>query len=228
MEYFLAGVLMALRLMLDSSATSASPVSPASPVDVTFDSVDFKDVLRWTPPADDDNADLRYDVQWKIYGAAEWSDAARCQGIREHHCDLSAVTSDPREWYYARLRASSPPSWTSQWVLSPRFSPRLDTKISAPPLSLNVSEQGILVLVETPPTLARKLHASRLHSHLVYNIYLLEQKGQQEVFKVKCCSGSLLLSKVKRKIKYCFRSQSVLPRLGFQSVRGPEKCIATP
>ncbi|XP_077470140.1 interleukin-22 receptor subunit alpha-2 [Stigmatopora argus] len=226
MEYLLTGALMSL-LMLDPSAGSALPESPAAPADVKFDSVDFKDVLRWTPPAD--HADLRYDVQWKIYGTAEWSDAAQCQGIREPSCDLSAVTSDPREWYYARLRASSPPSWTSQWVLSPRFSPRLDTKISAPPLRLNVSERGILVIVETPPTLARKLHASRLRAHLVYNIYLLEQEGrQEEVFKVACCSGTLLLSKVKRKIKYCFRSQSVSPRLGFESARGPAKCIAAP
>nr|XP_061793866.1 interleukin-20 receptor subunit alpha-like [Nerophis lumbriciformis] len=220
MNYMLIGALM----LLNASACLTVPASPAPPAHVIFDSVDFKDVLRWTPSAN--SSDVRYDVQWKIYGVAEWLDVAKCQGIREPSCDLSGVTSNPREWYYARVRASSP-SPSSKWVLSLRFSPRLDTKISAPQLGLNVSEQGIVVHVATPQALTRKLQSSRLHNTLIYNIYLLNQAGQEEVFKLRCCSGSLLVSKVKHKTKYCFQSQSVLQMLGRDSARGPAKCITT-
>lgn len=64
------------------------------------------------------------------YGEPEWLDVVNCQGIQNHHCDLSRVTSDPREWYYAKVHASSLPSSKSAWTLSPRFSPRWDSKSS--------------------------------------------------------------------------------------------------
>lgn len=62
------------------------------------------------------------------YGEPQWLDAPGCQRIHKTRCDLSAVTSDPREWYYARVHASCRPSGKTAWALSPRFSPRWDSE----------------------------------------------------------------------------------------------------
>lgn len=62
------------------------------------------------------------------YGELRWLDVAGCQGIQQLQCDLSDVTSAPREWYYARVHASALPSSKSAWALSPRFSPRWDSE----------------------------------------------------------------------------------------------------
>uniref|UniRef100_A0A3Q3DKM0 Interleukin-22 receptor subunit alpha-2-like n=1 Tax=Hippocampus comes TaxID=109280 RepID=A0A3Q3DKM0_HIPCM len=195
--------------------------SLAPPARIKFDSVDFKNVLRWMPPANSSN--VHYDVQWKIYGDAKWRDADDCQGIRRLHCDLSGVTSDLREWYYARLRACSS-SASSSWILSPRFSPQWDTQISAPQLRLNASEQGIKVRVRTPKALAKKMLSSHLRATLVYHVYVINEEGK-EVFELLCCSGKFVVSKVKHKTKYCFQAQSVAKLQGRRSARGPAKCV---
>ncbi|XP_042337382.1 interleukin-22 receptor subunit alpha-2, partial [Plectropomus leopardus] len=108
------------------------------------------------------------------YGEPQWLDVDGCQGIQKPQCDLSVVTSETREWYYARVHASSLPSSKSAWALSPRFSPRWDTKISSPILRLNLTEQGIVVRVRPSKLLVR-----RLHSSLQYKIYLMHASGEE-------------------------------------------------
>nr|XP_020459591.1 interleukin-22 receptor subunit alpha-2-like [Monopterus albus] len=190
----------------------------APPVQVKFDSVDYKTILHWTPPTN--STSLQYYVQWKIYGEPEWLDVDGCQGIHKHHCDLTAMTSDPREWYYARVHASSLPSSKSAWALSPRFSPRWDTKISAPVLRLNISEQGIVVRVKPPRLLVRKMHSS-LH----YKIYLIHISGEEEVFEMDCCSKKLSLKELNHKAKYCLQAQTMIPLQAKSSARSSLKCF---
>ncbi|KAF3841915.1 hypothetical protein F7725_023866 [Dissostichus mawsoni] len=142
--------------------------------EVRFDSVDYRHVVHWTPPGN--SSSLQYYVQWKIYGDPDWLDVDGCQRIQKPQCDLSALTSDLREWYYARVHASSPPASKSAWTLSPRFSPRSDTKISSPVLRLNRTVQGIVVRVKPPRLLVRKMHDS-----LQYKIYLIHSSGEEQI-----------------------------------------------
>ncbi|KAK9541357.1 hypothetical protein VZT92_001409 [Zoarces viviparus] len=198
--------------------TAQVPVMLAPPTQVRFDSVDYKNVAHWSPPAN--GSSLQYYVQWKIYGEPQWLDVSGCQGIQRPHCDLSAVTSDLREWYYARVHASSLPSSKSAWALSPRFSPRWDTKISSPVLRLNLTEQGIVVRVKPPRLMVRKMHRS-LH----YEIYLIDTSGQEEVHEMDCCSKKLILKKLKHKEKYCLQAQTIIPLQVKSSARSPMKCV---
>lgn len=74
------------------------------------------------------------------YGELDWLDVDDCQGIVKHQCDLSSVTSDTREWYYARVHATSLSTGSkSAWVLSPRFSPRWDSECLHSRSSLSAS-----------------------------------------------------------------------------------------
>ncbi|XP_056292143.1 interleukin-22 receptor subunit alpha-2 [Pseudoliparis swirei] len=200
--------------------TAQAPAMLAPPTLVRFDSVDYKNIVNWTPPTN--RKSLHFSVQWKIYGEPEWLDVDGCQRIQRTRCDLSVVTSDPREWYYARVHASSLPSSKSAWALSRRFSPRWDTKISPPVLRLNLTEQGIVVRVKPPRQLVRKMHSS-LH----YEIYLLDTSGQEEVYTLDCCSKKLSLEKLTHKEKYCLQAQTLIPRQAKRSARSPVQCVTT-
>ncbi|XP_051276162.1 interleukin-22 receptor subunit alpha-2 [Dicentrarchus labrax] len=213
-------LLLGAVLLGNLGVTEQVPVMLAPPTQVRFDSVDYINILRWTPTTN--STSLQYYVQWKIYGEPQWLDVDGCQGIQKHQCDLSGVTSDPREWYYARLHASSPPSNKSAWALSPRFSPRWDTKISAPLLRLNATEQGIVVRVKPPKLLVRKMHSS-----LLYKIYLTHTSGEEEVLELGCCSNKLTLKKLNSKAKYCLQAQTMIPQQAKSSARSSVKCITT-
>ncbi|XP_038592709.1 interleukin-22 receptor subunit alpha-2 isoform X2 [Micropterus salmoides] len=204
-------------LMLGVCVTARVPEMLAPPTKVRFDSVDYKNILRWTPPTN--STSLQYYVQWKIYGEPQWVDVDDCQGIQKHQCDLSVVTSDAREWYYARVHASSLPSNKSAWALSPRFSPRWDTIISPPVLKLTITAQGIVVRLKPPRLLVRKMHSS-LH----YNIYLIHASGE-EVFEMDCCSKKLMLNELNHKAEYCLQAQTMIPDQAQSSARGSVKCV---
>ncbi|XP_037541952.1 interleukin-22 receptor subunit alpha-2 [Nematolebias whitei] len=194
----------------------------APPSQVKFKSTDYRNVLHWTPPSN--SSSLLYNVQWKIYGEPDWLDAANCQGIHKRHCDLSGVTSKTSEWYYARVSASSAPSSSrSAWTLSPRFSPRWDTKISPPSLKASVTTRGVTVQVKASRALLRKLHHS-----LLYNVYVIHANKTEEVFEVAYSSNKLMLTKMNPQTKYCLQAQTVIPWHAKSSVRSTAKCIKTP
>ncbi|XP_073338586.1 interleukin-22 receptor subunit alpha-2 [Pagrus major] len=201
--------------------TVSGPVMLAPPTQVRFDSVDYKNILHWTPPANSTSS-LQYNVQWMIYGEPEWLDVDGCQGIHKQQCDLSAVTSEPMEWYYARVHASSLPSSKSAWALSPRFNPLWDTIISPPVLRLNVTAQGIVVRVKPPKQLVRKMHSS-----LQYEIYLTHNGGEKEVFELDCCLNKLTLKELKHKEEYCLQAQTLIPFQDKSSTLGSVKCVTT-
>ncbi|KAI4896593.1 hypothetical protein NFI96_018220, partial [Prochilodus magdalenae] len=121
----LTALLLLSNIMLLCCVDSTElPQDNMAPLKVEFHSVDFRNILNWThhPSAPED---LLYFVQYKIYGDKQWSAAELCQAIRELQCDLSQETSDPREWYYARVQSVLSES-LSPWVISPRFHPQWD------------------------------------------------------------------------------------------------------
>uniref|UniRef100_A0A3P8RYM9 Interleukin 22 receptor, alpha 2 n=1 Tax=Amphiprion percula TaxID=161767 RepID=A0A3P8RYM9_AMPPE len=209
-------LLLGVVLLGNLSVCVKAQVTLAPPAQVKFNSTDYRNILHWTPAPS--SSSLQYDVQWKIYGEADWLDVDGCQGVQKLHCDLSAVTSEPREWYYGRVRASSVASSSkSGWTLSPRFSPRWDTKISPPALKLNLTEQSIVVRVKSPRTLVRKLH-----SNLHYTIYVTNTNGKEEVFQINCCSNKLTLKNLDHNSKYCLQAQTVIPLQAKSSARSSE------
>ncbi|KAG7228567.1 hypothetical protein INR49_007741 [Caranx melampygus] len=130
------------------------------------------------------------------------------------------MTSDLREWYYARVHASSLPSSKSAWALSPRFSPRWDTKLSPPTLKLNVTQQKVVVRVKSPHMLVRKMH-SKLH----YKIFLIHTSGKEDVFNMDCCSHKLTLKELSHKGEYCLQAQTIVPSQAKSSARSPMQCV---
>uniref|UniRef100_A0A3B5LX35 Interleukin 22 receptor, alpha 2 n=1 Tax=Xiphophorus couchianus TaxID=32473 RepID=A0A3B5LX35_9TELE len=191
----------------------------APPGQVRFESTDFKNILHWAAPTN--SSCLQYHVQYKIYGELDWLNVSNCQGIQRHHCDLSAATSDVREWYYARVRVSCAATGSkSAWAMSRRFSPRWDTKVRPPSVRLNSSKQGLVVQVKASRVLMRKVH-----NGVDNNIYVVHPGGK-EVYEV--ASGSkLTLTELKPRTHYCVQAQTVIPRHMRSSDRSTAKCITT-
>uniref|UniRef100_A0A8C6US33 Interleukin 22 receptor, alpha 2 n=1 Tax=Neogobius melanostomus TaxID=47308 RepID=A0A8C6US33_9GOBI len=194
-------------------------VSLVPPAHVRFYSVDYSTTLVWTSPSK--SPSLKHYVQWKIYGEPRWLDVDECQGITEPKCDLSNVTSGLTEWYYARVHSSSSAA-KSAWTTSRRFSPRWDSKISPPLLKLHATPKGITVRVKPP-----RAHAQvrMKHSDLLYKIILTGESGQEKELEMECCSYKL--KDVKRKARYCFQAQTILPLQARSSVRTEAKCITS-
>ncbi|XP_033835667.2 interleukin-22 receptor subunit alpha-2 [Periophthalmus magnuspinnatus] len=192
-------------------------VSLLPPAHLRFDSVDYKTTAVWIPPSN--SSTLLYNVQWKIYGEPEWLNVDHCQGIEKPKCDLSEETSDVTEWYYARVQATTPAA-KSPWVTSRRFSPRWDSEISPPLLRLNTTMKGIVARVKPPRAQVRKQHRD-----LFYKIYLIRENGEEEEFEMNCCFHKLCIKDVKRKARYCFQAQTILPLQARSSARSEVKCI---
>ncbi|KAK7902051.1 hypothetical protein WMY93_018820 [Mugilogobius chulae] len=188
-------------------------VSLLPPVRLRFDSVDYKTTAVWNPPSN--SSSLKYYL-WR----ASLADVHHCQGIEKPRCDLSEVTSDITEWYYARVQATSSDD-KSPWTISRRFSPRWDSKISPPLLRLNTTEKGIVVRVKPPRSQVRKNHRD-----LFYKIYVMRENGEEEELKMDCCFHKLSVKHVKSKAKYCFQAQTILPLQARNSRRSETKCIA--
>ncbi|KAM4600124.1 interleukin-22 receptor subunit alpha-2 [Fundulus diaphanus] len=217
MTRLLLGVALLGKLAL--CATAQEMLAP--PGQVRFESTDYKNILHWAAPSN--SSSLHYHVQYKIYGEVDWLNVSSCQGIQRHHCDLSSVTSDTTEWYYARVRASSAPSSSkSAWALSHRFNSRWSTKISPPTVKLNSSKQRIVVQVKAPRVLVRKMH-----NNVDYNVYVTHGNGKEEVYEITCCSYKLTLTELKPQTHYCFQAQTVIPRHMRSSDRSSAKCITT-
>uniref|UniRef100_A0A3P8URB5 Interleukin 22 receptor, alpha 2 n=1 Tax=Cynoglossus semilaevis TaxID=244447 RepID=A0A3P8URB5_CYNSE len=206
----------------------SSPVILDPPAQVEFKSVDYVNILHWTTANyshnnshNNNNNSLKYYVQWKIYGEAHWLDVDSCQGIYTHHCDLTEVTAESREWYYARVHAASPPSSKSAWTMSRRFSPRWDTRISSPVLRVNVTDQGMTVHVRPSQHLVHKIH-----KNLFYKIFLKHNSGEEELFEMSCCSKKLVLKNLEHRTKYCLQAQTVVPPF-MSSSRSSLECDIT-
>ncbi|KAM9804127.1 interleukin-22 receptor subunit alpha-2 [Neosynchiropus ocellatus] len=208
-------LLLAVLLLENLCASEQGSVTLTPPAHVRFQSQDYKNVLHWAPGGN--SSRLKYSVQWKIYGEPEWLDADGCQEIQKQHCDLSSVTSDLREWYYARVQATSSPSGQSAWVLSPRFSPRWDTQLSPPNLQLNGTRQGIVVRVK-----AVRLKVS---IDLTYRIFLINSDGKEVEYELE--SHKLVVKKLQRKSKYCVQAQIVIPMHAKSSERSRRECVST-
>nr|CAD67770.1 helical cytokine receptor CRFB9 [Tetraodon nigroviridis]CAD67783.1 helical cytokine receptor CRFB9 [Tetraodon nigroviridis] len=178
----------------------------APPTNLRFDSVDYKNVLSWSPPAN--GSSLLYDVQWKIYGDPDWLDAASCRGTQKLRCDLSSETSVPREWYYARVPVITAPHTPA-------------ARISPPVLKLKVSQQKVVVQVEPP-----RLHIRKMHSSLQFKIYLTHPSGEEELFLVDPRSRKLTLH-LRHRQRYCVQAQTQILLQAKSSARSPPTCVST-
>ncbi|NXE28608.1 I10R1 protein, partial [Ardeotis kori] len=112
----------------------------ASPEHVRFAAEIGHHLLRWEP-GNSPPGDVRYEVEYKVYGTnSSWTAIPNCMKISGHSCDLTYYTLDPALRYYARVRAVSG-NHTSLWQRTNAFSPQ--------EASLRLSGQSLSVVGNT-------------------------------------------------------------------------------
>ncbi|GAB1294954.1 Interleukin-20 receptor subunit alpha [Apodemus speciosus] len=110
------------------------------PTNITFLSVNMKNVLHWNPPEGLHGVEVTYTVQYFIYGQKKWLSASKCRSISRTYCDLSVETSDYEHQFYAKVKAI----WEtrcSKWAETERFYPFLETQVSPPEVALTTGEK---------------------------------------------------------------------------------------
>ncbi|XP_053358286.1 interleukin-22 receptor subunit alpha-2 [Clarias gariepinus] len=241
-------VLSALLLLwglalLVGGESSAQLQDDMAPTQVEFHSLNFRNVLHWkhhaeapetpeapeAPEASEAPDDLQYFVEFKVYGDKQWSVCEHCQAIHKLQCDLSHETSDPRQWYYARVQSRSSKGF-SPWVTSARFYPQWDTTFSPPKIKLNVTQQGIVVWIKPPRTPQQGQKNSRISvtklMKLMFRIYLMHN-GKEQVHETEGCQKKLLIEHLSPQTTYCVQAVTVMPLSDLTSPRSPRSCIST-
>ncbi|TRZ03653.1 hypothetical protein DNTS_008354 [Danionella cerebrum] len=221
-------LIFALSILHWAKCSPSTQQDELAPTEVQFHSLDFQNVLHWKHLQTGKNQ--KYFVQYKIYGEKAWSNADHCQGIQSLKCDLTRETSDPREWYYARVRSLSPEGFSS-WILSHRFYPQWESQFSPPKIKATVAEQTITVQIIPPRTpmkgpKRRRIRVTKLQK-LTFRIYLLHNDIEEEVHETDSCSKKLEIRGLRPETTYCLQALSVTPRSGRQSSRSPRTCIRT-
>ncbi|XP_036403221.1 interleukin-22 receptor subunit alpha-2-like [Megalops cyprinoides] len=214
---------------LSEASGSLDLLNHIAPQQVRFYSLDFRNTLHWEAHSQS-LSNTQYYVQYKVYGDKQWTDVPHCQGIHKLSCDLSQQTSEPRDWYYARVQAEAR-GLRSTWTLSPRFSPVWNTSVSPPGVELKVTEQGIVVRLRPPRSPYRRRSGSpvsvRKLQPLKYRIYLSHNNVVQKRQELDSCVRELLIEELEPGTTYCLRAESLPLRPSRSSGPGPSACVTT-
>uniref|UniRef100_A0A8C9Q6A2 Interleukin-20 receptor subunit alpha n=1 Tax=Spermophilus dauricus TaxID=99837 RepID=A0A8C9Q6A2_SPEDA len=190
------------------------------PTNITFLSINMKNVLQWNPPEDLQGIEVRYTVQYFIYGQKKWLNKSECRNINRTYCDLSAETSDYEHQYYAKVKAI----WgknCSKWTETGRFYPFLETQIGPPEVALTTDEKSISIVLTAPEKWKRNpedrtVSMQQIYSNLKYNVSVYNTKSKR-MWSQCVTNHTLVLSWLEPNTLYCVHVESFVP--------GPPRCI---
>ncbi|XP_037376354.1 interleukin-20 receptor subunit alpha isoform X2 [Talpa occidentalis] len=200
------------------------------PTNITFLSINMKNILQWSPPQGLQGAEVIYTVQYFIYGQKKWMNKSECRNINETYCDLSAETSDYEHQYYARVKAI----WgtnCSKWAETARFYPFLQTQIGPPEVALTTDEKSISIVLKAPEKWKKNPEESsismqQIYSNLKYNVSVYNTKSNR-TWSQCVTNHTLVLSWLEPDTLYCIHVESYIPgppRLAQPSER---QCVNT-
>ncbi|XP_031435321.2 interleukin-22 receptor subunit alpha-2 [Clupea harengus] len=216
-------------LLVWCAAVGLNQQDDAPVLELSFQSLDYRNILHWKLQPSTSDVVL-FSVQYKIYGDKQWTDVRHCQNISQLQCDLSKETSDPREWYYARVQVSTNGE-QSEWALSSRFHPQWESSFSPPQIRLNVTQQSIVVRVRPPRTPLRRADGRRIpvtkYQRLNFRIYLTHDNIEEEQHEIEDCTKELMILNLNPRTTFCLQAETLVARRGQVSPRGPKTCVTT-
>ncbi|XP_033619159.1 interleukin-20 receptor subunit alpha isoform X2 [Fukomys damarensis] len=176
------------------------------PTNVTFLSINMKNVLHWNPPENLQGVEVTYTVQYFIYGQKRWLNKPECKNISRTYCDLSDETSDYEHQYYAKVKAI----WEtncSKWTETGRFYPFLENKWKSNPEDCTISMRQI-------------------YSNLKYNVSIYNIKSKR-MWSQCVTNHTLVLSWLEPKTLYCVQVESFVPGPLRPAQPSQKQCIST-
>ncbi|KAM6180664.1 interleukin-20 receptor subunit alpha [Erethizon dorsatum] len=230
----------ALRLLLSPllllAAAPSGRAAPCisgglpKPTNVTFLSINMKNVLHWSPPESLQGAEVTYTVQYFIYGQKRWLNKPECKNISRTYCDLSDEMSDYEHQYYAKVKAI----WKtncSKWTETGRFYPFLETQIGPPEVALTSDEKSISIVLTAPDKWKRNpedstISMQQIYSNLKYNVSVYNVKSKR-TWSQCVTNHTLVLSWLEPNTPYCVQVESFVPGLPRPAQPSRKQCIST-
>lgn len=227
-----------LLFFLDLHLTVAT--SPPTPLNVSFSSVNLRNVLHWVPGINTPD-DTHFTVEYSIYGVSiedskgrrvYWRAVQRCSEIVRTWCDLSRETEDEEQGYYARVRAFTKTT-SSMWAVTPRrFDPKEDTSFGPPLVSVEIENNSAIVTLMGPMRHLSKNQSSVLSMAAVYPqmTYNLSIKNtyRNQVHHVLVLASPYRYQLSDYNTQYCFSAQSRFLSMPIQCQPSVWHCVTTP
>ncbi|VFV20280.1 interleukin-20 receptor subunit [Lynx pardinus] len=222
-------------LLLFAAAPSGCAVPCVSsglpkPTNITFFSINMRNILQWSPPEGLQEAELTYTVQYFIYGQKKWLNKSECRNINRTCCDLSVETSDYEHQYYAKVKAI----WEtncSKWAETGRFYPFLETQIGPPEVALSTDEKSISIVLTAPEKWKRNPEESsismqQIYSNLKYNVSVYNAKSNR-TWSQCVTNRTLVLSWLEPDTLYCVRVETFVPGPPRLAQPSEKQCVRT-
>uniref|UniRef100_A0A3B5LQK1 Fibronectin type-III domain-containing protein n=1 Tax=Xiphophorus couchianus TaxID=32473 RepID=A0A3B5LQK1_9TELE len=206
--------------------------SPPKPINVSFSSVNLRNVLHWFPGNGTPEGTL-FTVQYAIKGKREhWRAVDQCTKIIRTWCDLSAETRDEEERYYARVRALGRNS-SSKWTeTNKRFDPKSETILGPPLVSVEIENNSAVVTINGPVRYSPNNHTPALtmktiYHRMSYNLSIFSTHRNQVLhFPVE--NSLFKYHMMDYNTEYCFSAKSRFLSIPLQSMSSVWHCITTP
>ncbi|XP_019503638.1 PREDICTED: interleukin-20 receptor subunit alpha isoform X2 [Hipposideros armiger] len=222
-------------LLLLAAAPSGRAVPCVSgglpkPTNITFLSINMKNILQWSPPEGLQGVEVTYTVQYFIYGQKKWLNKSDCRNINRTYCDLSAETSDYEHQYYAKVKAM----WgtnCSKWAETGRFYPFLETQIGPPEVALTTDEKSISIVLTAPEKWKENPEESsvsmkQIYSNLKYNVSVYNTKSNR-TWSHCVTNHTLVLSWLEPDTLYCVHVESFVPGPPRLAQPSEKQCVST-
>ncbi|NWQ59017.1 I10R1 protein, partial [Neopipo cinnamomea] len=198
----------------------------ASPRRVRFAAETARHVLRWEP-AHGHAGDVRYDVEYKVYGTKiPWTAVPECTRSSGRSCDLTYYTLDPDRRYYARVRAVSG-NHTSSWQRTNVFSPQ-DASLRLSGQSLSVRGNTIHVQLQLLFWTGNiTVRYEDIHEDMrQYRVYA-RRTQDNKMFEVVETRAEFTLSNLLWGTEYCLSVEPSVTNRPVPARRTDEQCVTT-
>lgn len=220
-----------LLLLLAASGRAAPCVSGGlpKPTNITFMSINMKNVLHWNPPEGQHGAEVTYTVQYFIYGQKKWLTVSECRSINRTYCDLSAETSDYEHQYYAKVQAIRDTK-CSEWVETGRFYPFLETQVGPPEVVLKTGEKSISIVLTAPEKWKINpkddpVSMQQIYSNLKFNVSVYNTKSR--TWSQYITNSTLEFSWLEPSTLYCVHVESFVPGPPRLPLPSQKRCFST-
>ncbi|XP_053447779.1 interleukin-20 receptor subunit alpha isoform X2 [Nycticebus coucang] len=200
------------------------------PTNITFLSINMKNVLQWNPPEGLQGVEVTYTVQYFIYGQKRWLNKSECRNINRTYCDLSAETSDYEHQYYAKVKAI----WEtncSKWAETGRFYPFVETQIGPPEVALTTDEKSMSIVLTPPEKWKRSpedtsVSLQQIYSNLKYNVSICNTRSNR-MWSQCVTNQTLVLTWLEPDTQYCVHVEAFVPGLPRPARPSEKQCVRT-
>ncbi|XP_073440696.1 interleukin-10 receptor subunit beta-like [Dendrobates tinctorius] len=200
------------------------------PTNVTMESVNFRNILRWNRPAEL-GGNVTYSVQYKMDFSSERDNYKYiCGRTHKQQCDSSIITYKS----YVRVRAELI-SKESDWVTI-HFDPYNQTIIGAPKTKvssraeyLDVSFDGPFVNTEEyfigQPNIVRSI--KERYGELIYRVFYWKESDPAHVLYITTEDNTEILHDLETWTIYCVKVQAYVPEYNKAGEFSPVMCQQT-